>query len=236
MHGLPDDYRYTEGMARNKHTATSIGTREVLILVAERLIAEHGIDGVSLRQINAAAGQRNSSAAHYHFGNKPALIASIYDYRLNSVNQRRSIALKQLKQDGRESELRGIVETIIYPVVREIEDSEGGRYYIRFLAQAIGHPQNEIRDFADSSLTAATTESYQLLHKALPDINDNILGQRFGLMWEMTIHSLADRERQSELHARSSHIDTDLFIRNLIDMISGGLAAPVSEDPAQTSH
>ena len=51
-------------------------TREELILAAERLFSEFGIDAVSLRQINAAAGQRNSSAAHYHFGSKDALIAA----------------------------------------------------------------------------------------------------------------------------------------------------------------
>ena len=39
-------------------------TREELILAAERLFSEFGIDAVSLRQINAAARQRNSSAAH----------------------------------------------------------------------------------------------------------------------------------------------------------------------------
>ena len=47
-------------------------TREELILAAERLFSEFGIDAVSLRQINAAAGQRNSSAAHYQFGSKDA--------------------------------------------------------------------------------------------------------------------------------------------------------------------
>ena len=34
-------------------------TREQLILAAERLFSESGIDAVSLRQINVAAGQRN---------------------------------------------------------------------------------------------------------------------------------------------------------------------------------
>ena len=53
-------------------------TRQQLILAAEKLFAESGIDSVSLRQINLEAGQKNSSAAHYHFGSKDALILSIY--------------------------------------------------------------------------------------------------------------------------------------------------------------
>ena len=215
-------------MVKSKQTATGAGTRETLLLTAERLIAAYGIDGVSLRQINTAAGQRNSSAAHYHFGNKKELIRSIYDYRLDSVNHRRQVKLAQLKQDQRDTDLRGIVETIVCPVVEEISESEGGSHYIRFLAQAIGHPQNEVRQYSGSKLTDAMTQSYRLLQDALTDVGEPILGQRFGLMWEMTIHSLADRECQSELHARSSHIGSDLFLSNLIDTITGGLAAPIS--------
>ena len=49
--------------ARTKLTPTSTRTREQLILAAERLFARDGLDNVSLRQINAEAGQRNSSAS-----------------------------------------------------------------------------------------------------------------------------------------------------------------------------
>ena len=87
-------------MAKSKQTAVSGDTREALILAAERLIAEFGIDGVSLRQINTEAGQRNSSAAHYHFGSKDALIRSIYEYRLGSVNSRRQALLDAVRADG----------------------------------------------------------------------------------------------------------------------------------------
>ena len=44
-----------------------------LLDVAERLLAERGLDGVSLRRINTEAGL-NPAAIHYHFGSKSALI------------------------------------------------------------------------------------------------------------------------------------------------------------------
>ena len=40
-------------------------TREQLMLVAERLFAEFGIDGVSIRHIAAKAGQRNPAAVSF---------------------------------------------------------------------------------------------------------------------------------------------------------------------------
>ena len=41
-----------------------------LLLAAERLFAEHGLAGVSLRQISIEAGSSNNSAIRYHFGSK----------------------------------------------------------------------------------------------------------------------------------------------------------------------
>ncbi|MAF83215.1 MAG: TetR family transcriptional regulator, partial [Chromatiales bacterium] len=81
-------------MTKSKQTASSSGTREALLLAGERLIAENGIDAVSLRQINTAAGQRNSSAAHYHFGSKEALVRAIFEYRMERVNSNRQSRLK----------------------------------------------------------------------------------------------------------------------------------------------
>ena len=48
--------------------------RERIIVAAERLIAERGID-VPLRDIAVAADQRNNSAVQYHFGSRDGDVA-----------------------------------------------------------------------------------------------------------------------------------------------------------------
>ena len=53
---------------------SSDDTRERLIDAAESLFAEHGIGGVSLREINRAAGARNAVAVQYHFGDREGII------------------------------------------------------------------------------------------------------------------------------------------------------------------
>ena len=40
------------------------------MVTAERLFAMNGVEGVSLREIQAAAGQSNSSVITYHFGSQ----------------------------------------------------------------------------------------------------------------------------------------------------------------------
>ncbi|MGO4428218.1 TetR/AcrR family transcriptional regulator, partial [Streptomyces sp. MCAF7] len=70
--------------------------KEQLVLAAERLFAEHGLDGTSLRQMSAAAGNGNNTAVQYHFGSKARLIQAIFEYRLHDLNRRRDALVAQL--------------------------------------------------------------------------------------------------------------------------------------------
>ena len=61
-------------------------TRARLLRAGERLFAEHGIHQVRLREINALAGQRNSSALHYHFGSREGLVEAILSEHQNAMD------------------------------------------------------------------------------------------------------------------------------------------------------
>ena len=56
---------------------TSPEAPESLIAAAERLFAARGIDGVSLREINREAQQRNTTSLQYHFGDREGLLRAI---------------------------------------------------------------------------------------------------------------------------------------------------------------
>jgi len=81
-------------------------TQEQIVRAAERLFARHGIEGVSLRQIGAAAGNGNNSAVQYHFGSKDQLIQAIFEDRLPRLHERR----KLLIAERRPNDLRSWVE------------------------------------------------------------------------------------------------------------------------------
>lgn len=68
----------------------------------------------------------------------------------------------------------------------------------------------------------------ELLKGALPDIPEILLGQRFGLMWEQAIHAIADQERRRASRAGENAVNSNVFIRNLVDTMAGGVSAPVS--------
>ncbi|MCK5792096.1 MAG: TetR/AcrR family transcriptional regulator [Ketobacter sp.] len=70
-------------MIADKRAEHKADTREKLILVAIKMFAEQGFSGVSMRNINSAAGTRNSSAVHYHFGSKMGIIEAVME-KLNA--------------------------------------------------------------------------------------------------------------------------------------------------------
>jgi len=215
--------------ASTKESSNRETTRRQLILAAERLFAESGIDGVSLRQINVAAGQKNSSAAHYHFGSKGALILSIYQHRMENVNKRRIDQLQQVTADGRQHDVHALVEVIVNPIVEEIDADETGGNYIRFMAQAIGHPQLDLVELWQQEHSGGLADAISLLHEALDDnIPKPLVGQRFGLAFEQIIHSLADREKLRHSASNTFEVNASLFVNNLIDTVAGGMSAPVS--------
>ncbi|MEO7385959.1 MAG: TetR/AcrR family transcriptional regulator [Gammaproteobacteria bacterium] len=215
--------------ARTKLTPTSTRTREQLILAGERLFATQGLDGVSLRQINAEAGQRNSSASHYHFGSKESLITAIYEYRMERLNTRRNEMREALPAPADQHTAHTMIGLLVYPMVEEVERSEGGHHWAQFMAQLMSHPMMNLVDMWRSQFGESVGKVYYELRTALPDIPDEVFGARFGLMWVLAINALADRER---LNASAPGLVNRtlpvLYVSNLVDVLAGMISAPAS--------
>ena len=216
--------------ARTKLTPTSTRTREQLILAGERLFAQQGVDNVSLRQINAEAGQRNSSASHYHFGSKESLITAICEYRLERLNKRRNEMLAAGDPAGGPASVSTLVGMLVYPMVEEIEGSEGGHDCIQFLSQLLSHPMMNLISMWRSQFGESIGRVYYGLRTALADVPDEVFGPRFGLMWVLAVNALADRERLSGGAAGLvKHTLPVLYVSNLVDALAGMISAQASE-------
>lgn len=207
----------------------NVDTRSALILAAERLFAEHGIDGASLRQINTAAGQRNTSAAHYHFGSKETLIQAIYDYRTTRVARRRAPMLEALDAAGKGTDVRGLVAAIVFPIAEEMSASEDGSYYIRFIGQIAANPQRSLRNIWLGDKVVGLSDITDRLQRALPAIAWNVLDERVELLIAQTLHALAEYERRGGADTNGRPVPLPLFASRLVDMLAAGVAAPVSE-------
>ena len=109
-------------------------TRSALIRAAEQLMARQGIDGVDLKDIQLAAGQRNRSAINYHFKDRTGLVRAIGDKHRLVINAERHRMLDRLEMGGTVS-ANGLVEALVLPLAASLDDPSG-RDYLVILAQA----------------------------------------------------------------------------------------------------
>ena len=73
-------------------------TRERMVDAATKLFARRGIHSVTTRELNEAAGQRNASALHYHFGSREGLLREILARHQSRIDAARG-AVKNFKAD-----------------------------------------------------------------------------------------------------------------------------------------
>ena len=202
-------------------------TRLRLITAAEKLFGDRGIHAVTLKDINAAAGQRNESALHYHFGSKSALVEAILTLRTRDIDQKRLELVEALLASGQEKDLSAILKAMFLPMM-ELLGSEKGVRFIRFLAQVLNDPDFDLPDMALRGSLPGVIKANGLLVAALGDITPEIVIQRQRFIVEMGVSSLAIWSRHHD--SVNEEASRELFISNLLDSIAGFLTAPVSEE------
>ncbi|MEP3438302.1 MAG: TetR/AcrR family transcriptional regulator [Hoeflea sp.] len=92
----------------------SIATRLNILNAAERLFAERGYDGASVRDIASAAGAQIASVS-FHHGSKEALFERVVERRASELSQIRLDALAALKASGQPLTLGGVLSAFLRP-------------------------------------------------------------------------------------------------------------------------
>jgi AcrR family transcriptional regulator len=167
-------------------------TRELILGAAERLYAERGLDGVSLREITEAAGQRNNAAVHYHFGGRDGLVQALFDRRYAQLESRRAAMLSELDAEGRSDDLHALVRVLVAPFAEE-----GDSHWVRFVARL--HEDARFNPFAGGEQSYAmgsipATREVSARIRELLTVPQREIDARFYLVVTMAVHAVADRQ------------------------------------------
>ncbi|MFN2427145.1 MAG: TetR/AcrR family transcriptional regulator [Candidatus Binatia bacterium] len=111
-------------------------TRTALLRAAERLFAERGVDAVSMREIAAAAGQGNHSAALYHFADKRDLLNLLLERHSDPIQKAWLTTLDHMAAEGRDT-LPELVGLMVRSVVAKLDDPDGGTDYLLVVADLV---------------------------------------------------------------------------------------------------
>jgi len=198
-------------------------TRQKLLEAARALFANRGVEAGSLREITRAAGQANVNALQYHFGDRESLLLEIVRPHHRVVDTARHALLEELDAQLRPP-LRSLGAALVRPPAAML-DREDGREYLRIIGELVRQPDrfdNELIGFGSSLGRWRRMVGRRMSDSVKP------LHRRFAAI-QLTFSELA---RRAEIKRRS---DNRLFVSNLIDLVSGVLATPVSAETRRLS-
>lgn len=117
--------------------------RERILDAAEQLFAQHGFDGVTMRQIMGAAGA-DVALAYYHFKSKRDLFDAVMLRRVELLNQLRLEALEKVERSHKDDPptVDEIIAAFVNPLLEQLaRDHEKWRYYYALVAQINNSPE-----------------------------------------------------------------------------------------------
>lgn len=204
--------------------AVGTTTKDRLIEAAERLFAERGIDGVSLREINRVSGARNAIAVQYHFSDRAGVVRAILDKHGPAVEARRHAMLDQYEAEGR-PDIRQLSAALVRPLAAKLSDTEGGPEYLQIYADLLNRPNPLVSPspLDDLDDPASSIHRWRLILEPLLEEDAVRLHRRFTALLHAGVE--LSRRARSEPHA-----DDRLFTSYVIDVVAAILVAPVADE------
>ncbi len=200
-------------------------TSDTVLDVAERLFAERGIDGVSLREIGKVAGSRNTGVAHYYFGDKQHLVDAIIARRSPWLHARRAELLEEATSEVGDSLVgpEALVRVIMRPLAEALE---AGDYFVGFLARIATESPASI-DIAklDQEPAQSFLAASRLLARTLPGLTRHRFRIRLDLLVQLMVTAIASRQR-AERSGVVTLASRSMFLHELLDAGVGIMLAP----------
>lgn len=213
--------------------AASASTRARIIDVAERLFAEQGYNGVSLRTITAAAGA-NMAAVHYYFRNKEGLLRAIFEQRVGGMNAERRALLDACEPVAGEPPVpvRQILAAFLGPGIRLGQTAQGALFN-RLSAICSVDPDNAVKNIVFGVHDEVAQRFVTLLAGACPQLDPRELYLRLQCVFGSMMYIRADNGRVARLLPGAealgqAGVDAPATLERMLDFLAAGLEAPAT--------
>ncbi|MEV6348165.1 TetR/AcrR family transcriptional regulator [Actinoplanes sp. NPDC051851] len=202
-------------------------TRQAILTAAERLFAEHGIAAVPLRDIGAAAGQRNHAVVQYHFGERDEVVRAIMEFRGAQSEASRVDLVAGLMLGGTPPTVADVVAAFVRPLAIHIQPDN---HYLAFLSLYITE-EGGYEGLGDVHTGASVVTLRTVVSRLVPDIPDAVLEERWWVTLTSAVHALA-RYHAAQRKRANLPAPIGVLIDDLVAVLSAGLTAPlVPGDP-----
>ncbi|MEE2675008.1 MAG: TetR/AcrR family transcriptional regulator [Myxococcota bacterium] len=197
-------------------------TRRRLLDAAERLFAERGFMGTSIRAVTQAAGV-SVSAANYHFGSKEALLAATYGRAIIPLNEARLARLTELERSAGDAALplTDVLDTFLRPIFESPDDAS-----FRGLAGRLFSDPPEIVTALKQEYFGEISERFvAALVRALPDRDVDEVKLAFQFVVGVMVHVIAGQIETNPTPPSSDVTETEELLAQMIRFAAAGLQA-----------
>jgi AcrR family transcriptional regulator len=173
---------------------------ERILGAAEKLFAEQGYDGTTLRQVTGKAGV-NLAAVNYYHGDKESLYAEVVRRRLHPVNHRRLAALAEAEREagGAPVALERLIDCLARPLFELCASEEGGRFGARLVGRCLVEPLPFMEKFLAEELQPVLARFAQAIRRHFPALSPEEFLWRFSFVVGAMQHSVATLHQMKAL-------------------------------------
>jgi AcrR family transcriptional regulator len=201
-------------------------TSEKLIAAAERLFAERGYSGVSVRMIAAAAGV-NWSLLGYYFRGKEGLLSEVYRRHCGDLNSARMRLLQEIRTKGQKPELEEILNAFIQPALAVARGEDGETAFIRLRAILAAENSALLDKLVAENFDVSSTTFIDALRECLPHLTRDEILWRFHFMLGTIYYTASGPHRIREFsNGRCDPADIEENLRQLIPFLAAAFRAP----------
>jgi AcrR family transcriptional regulator len=201
------------------------GTRDRILRTAERLFAERGFNGVSVREL-AAAAQVNIASIGYHFDNKEGLLSEVYRRHCEPLIEERLRGLAASSRLRGKARIAAIIEAFIRPALQQVE-AEDGETFIRLRAVLSGESSELLEKLVAENFDQSSTAFIDMLCECLPHLSRTDVCWRFHFLLGAIYYTAAGPHRISAFsNGRCDPSDTEAVIKELVPFMTRAFQAP----------
>src|SRR5436190_11576574 len=208
------------------------GTRDRILRTGERLFAERGFNGVSVREL-AAAAQVNIASIGYHFDNKEGLLSEVYRRHCEPMIEERlrglAAASRLLGKTKIKTKIAAIIEAFIRPALQQVE-AEDGETFIRLRAVLSGENSELLEKLVAENFDQSSTVFIDQLCVCLPHLSRTDVCWRFHFLLGSIYYTAAGPHRISAFsNGRCNPSDTEAVIQELVPFMTRAFPAPATK-------
>jgi AcrR family transcriptional regulator len=208
------------------------GTRDRILRTAERLFAERGFNGVSVREL-AAAAQVNIASIGYHFTNKEGLLSEVYRRHCEPMIEERLRGLAVARRLRGRVRIAAIIEAFVRPALQQVE-AEDGVTFIRLRAVLSGENSELLEKLVAENFDQSSSAFIDELCDCLPHLTRTDVCWRFHFLLGSIYYTAAGPHRITAFsHGRCDPADTEAVVQELVPIMTRAFQAPAIRPAAR---